>query len=433
MKIIFNIKKRAVPCVVLLTVLATAAACVNAGTEGDLRFGWWGNPVRNERTTTVLRMFQEERDNVFVDEWTVGWADYWGGLATMAAGGGLPDLIQMDWGFLEQYVANGFLVDLRPWIDDNGIDLRDVPQSVVELGRIGDGIYAMPIGISAICMAYNKTLLDGLGISVSRNIGIEEFKNISREVYARSGVKANIAFGDDDASNFMEILLRQHGIVMITPEGMGGSPDHYRQFFDLLRLGMDEGWHIRPEDTAGRQGLPQDPLVFGAQPHLRSWMAFYWSSQLTTLQNAVEDGVTLGLTTMPSDNPGRSNFSRASMYLAITTHAVNKDAAASLINFWINNIPANTVLLSERGMPVSAAVVEAIYDRFSREDQTAAEYLEFVLAPGNSSTVNPARPQGSGEIVAHMTYLAQGVALGRYTPEQAARDIFDFGNAVLAR
>ena len=430
MKFIGSIKSKVVPCLVLMTVVVFAASCSGKGEEVDLRFGWWGNPVRNERTAAVIELFQSEHDNVFVEEWTVGWGDYWGGLATMAAGGGLPDVVQMDWGVLDQYVASNFLVDLSPMIADRRINLVNVPQSVVELGAVGDGIYAISIGMAALGMVYNKTLLDSLGITAGNNMSIQDFVDISREVYSRSGVRANMAFGDD-AVNFMEILLRQHGIVMMTPEGLGGTPDHYLQFFEILRLGLDEGWHISLEETAGRQGLSQDPLVFGAQPNLRSWMAFFSSNQLIGLQSAVEDGVLLGIVTVPSDNPARSNFFRSAMYLSITSHAGNHNAAASFINFWINSVPANKILLTERGMPISTEVVSAIYGNFSREDQVAAEYLDFVTAPGNSSPVNPARPSGGGEISAQMNYLAQGVALGRYTPREAAQNIFDFGNRIL--
>ena len=430
-------KKLTALCLALIMALSLTAltGCRTEDGETDLRLGWWGNPVRNERTTAVIDLFHAEFDNIYIEEWTVGWGDYWTALATMAIGNDLPDVMQHDWGFLEQYVNNGHLVDLRPYFADNRIDVRNVPQSVLELGRFGEGIYAISIGMNAICMLYDKTLLDSLGIELEHNYSIDRFIEVSRLVYEGAGIRTNMAFGD--ASNFMEILLRQHDVVMITPEGMGGEPAMYEQFFDILALGLEEGWHIRFEDMAGREGMPQDPVVWGGdpmQPHLRAWNTFVWSNMLTGLLNAAEPaGIELGITTMPSDNPSKSSFFRSSMYFAITTHSDSPDAAASFINFWINDPEAGQILMTERGLPISTAVLSHIEPHFSGQDAMAREYLEFVTAPGNSSPVNPARPPRAPEIVAHLDYLAEGVALGMYTPAEAALNIFNFGNEVLAR
>ncbi|MCL2703345.1 MAG: ABC transporter substrate-binding protein [Defluviitaleaceae bacterium] len=418
---------------ILALSMASFAACgSDYDGEADLMLGWWGNPVRNERTTAVVDLFHADFPNIYIEEWTVGWGDYWGALATMAIGGDMPDIIQQDWAYLEEYVANGHLLDLRPFIESNVLDLRNVPESVLELGRIGEGIYAVSIGMNAICMLYDKNLLDSLGITVSHNMSIQDFIDISRDVYEGSGIRTNMAFGD--ASNFMEILLRQKGIIMLSPEGMGGEPADYQQFFDILVQGIEEGWHIRYEDMVGREGNEQNPVVWGGdpmQPHLRAWNTFVFSNMLTGLQNAAEEGVTLGMTTMPSDNPAASNYFRASMYFAITSQTQNAEAAAAFISFWTNSFAANQILLTERGVPISTVVADAIYEYFTESDRTASEFLEFVTSPGNSTPVNPARPPRSGDIVAHLNYLAESVALGNYTAEEAAQNFYDFGNGVL--
>jgi hypothetical protein len=76
--------------------------------------------------------------------------------------------------------------------------------------------------------------------------------------------------------------------------------------------------------------------------------------------------------------------------------------------------------MTERGVPISTEVLAHIEPRFTPQDAMAREYLEFVTAPGNSSPVNPARPPGAGEIVAHLNYLAEAVAMGMYTAAEAA-------------
>lgn len=400
------------------------------GIEGAITLGWWGNPTRNERTTEALGIFMDEFPGIDVTEWTVGWGDYWTSLMTMAASNDLPDVIQQDWAQLETYVANGLLMDLTPFIESGDIDLSDVPESVINTGRIGDGIYAISVGTNGASMIYNETLLNELGITINDNMSIEEFVDIAREVYAETGVRADLVFADP--SNPLESMLRAQGITMLTPEGMGGEIANYTPFFELVAQGIEEGWHIRPEQMIWREGMDQDPLVLpDDSPSETTWMGLYFSNMLSGLQGVAPEGMVLGITTYPSENPAQSNFVRAAMYFSITTHTDNPAAAAALINFWTNSVEANSVLLGERGIPASSVVTEAIAPLTGEAGQRMADFVAKVSAPGNSSPVNPPRPEGSGEIVDHLRFLIENITHGTMTPEAAAEDFFNFGNNIL--
>ena len=415
----------------LLAITLAFTAC-GGSDDVDLVFGWWGNPARNEQTTEVLNLFMQENDGVFVEELQAGWGDYWPMLRTLAPAGDLPDVIQMDWSTLLEFNQNNLLVDLAPMFNDGRINTQNIPQTVIEGGRVGGGIYAISIGMNATAMVYNASLLNELGLAAPRNMTLDQFINLSREVYQQSGVRTNWAF--NDPANQMEIHLRSQGVVMLEANGMGGSPQNYEEFFDVIALGIAEGWHIRPEDMAGRDGTAQDPIIYPpnleANPNLRTWNTPVWSNMIVALANNAPEGVELNLTTYPSTNPPVANFGRASMFLSITTQSDNIDEAAALIDFWLNDQRPHDIMMAERGVIPNTVVANAIYPSLPYLNQLQSEFVSWMGA-GNSTPVNPPRPEGSAEIIDELIRITELVAMGQLTPQQAAQDFFDFGNSRL--
>ena len=51
----------------------------------------------------------------------------------------MPDIVQMDMKYINQYVKNGLLVDLTPYIEDGTIDVDNANESVLNSGKVGDG------------------------------------------------------------------------------------------------------------------------------------------------------------------------------------------------------------------------------------------------------------------------------------------------------
>ena len=151
--------------------------------SSSLVMAWWGNQTRNERTQKILDMYSEENPGVTIDGQFSEFNDYWNKLATAAAGHSMPDIVQMDYKYLQQYVNNNLLVDLTPYIEDGTIDTASCNQDVLNSGKVGDGLYALCNGINAPALLYNKTLLDENGITVKDNMTMDEFFALCKEVY----------------------------------------------------------------------------------------------------------------------------------------------------------------------------------------------------------------------------------------------------------
>lgn len=402
--------------------------------EAALTFSWWGNQVRNEGTQAVIDLYTEQNPGVSIDGQFSVWDDYWTKLATVSAGHNLPDIIQMDYHYLQQYVDNGLLVDLQPYIDSGAIDVSNIPESVLELGRVGDGLYAISIGSSGPCLAYNKTLLDANGITVPEQMNMDEFMDLCREVYEKTGYKTGIGYG---TTNLLKYMLRSQGKTLYNEAGDAMGVDSYEDlmpYFSFLETGISEGWMLGSDVYAERVtgSMEQDPLVMGSSPDLMSWCSNPYTNQFVSLQTAADAiDVELGLALMPADDIKAANFLLPSMYLSISSDSKDPDAAAAFINFWLNDVEANKLLKAERGTPVNTEVATAVAAELDDLSREASDFVTNVMVP-NSSPDSPLVPAAYAEFEELHNSIQEAVCYGQMSAEDAAKQLFDQGNALLA-
>ncbi|MDD3335190.1 MAG: extracellular solute-binding protein [Eubacteriales bacterium] len=422
--------------VTLLVLVLSLSLCITAiaqeSTEPiNLTVAWWGSQTRADVTQAALKLYASENENVVFDGQFFAFADYWNKLATAAAGHTMPDVIQMDYKYLSQYVSNGLLADLTPYIEDGTLDVSGVDQSVLDSGKVGDGLYALCIGINAPSLIYNKTLLDANGIAIKDNMSMEEFVALCREVYEKTGYKTNICY--NNGTTWAEFQMRAKGIVLFQEDKLGGTQEDLEEIFSIYEQGIKEGWHVEPSVFAEVSiGQPeQEPLVYGSTPASMSWCAFYYSNNMTALQNAAPEGVELGITTWPSDEPQKANFLKPAMFFAVTVDSKAPEAAAKFLNYWTNSVECNKTLVGERGVPVSAAVAAEIKDSMSAVNQTVVNYINNVVTP-NCSVINPPVPSAASEVYQLIYQLQEKVCYGAITAQEAAAELFEQGNAIMA-
>lgn len=412
-----------------------AASASGAASGGDisLTFAWWGNQVRNEQTQSVLDLYARQNPGISFDGQFSEWGDYWTKLATVSAGHNLPDIIQMDYSYLKQYVDNGLLVDLQPYVDSGMLDVSHVEESVLDAGRIGDSLYALCIGTTTPTLAYNKTLLDEAGIEIKDHMDMEAFADICREVHEKTGYKTSLGYGSTDYLNFM---LRSQGQSMYNEEGTAlgmDSPEDLIPYFTFFETGISEGWMIGSEVYAemANGSMEQNPLVYGSSPALRSWCGTPFSNQVVATQTAADaEGILLAVTTLPTDDPGASNYLRPSQFLSITTDSEHPDESVKVLDFWTNAQEANEILMGERGIPVSKEVASAIALQMGETDRMIVDFVNNVVTP-NCSPVSAPAPEAGPEIETLHNTLQEAVCYGQMTAQEAAQQLFDEGNHIL--
>lgn len=417
----------------------TAAARINTAVDepgddvADLAFMWWGSAVRGERTQAAFDLYHGNNPGVTFEPTSVEWSDYWNQLEEKSNSDSLPDIVQIDYSFLERSVSSGMLVELTPYLADGTLDLSGVDPGLISAGSVNGRIYAVCGGVNVPALMYNKTLTDELGLEIRDNMTLEEFYAVARDIYVRSRVKTDMPYGM--AYNFLPYILRARDITKLYNSDSLNIESElvFQEYFDIYELGRDEGWIIGSDVHAGLTdvSVEQSPLVHYTTPETQSWCGFFWSNQLTAMTNAAPEGMDIGITTWPSYEPVKSDFLKPAMFFAVTTDAGEDEAAAvRVVNYLLNSRPANELMLGERGVPASSVIAEAISPLMDQNGQMVTTFINEVVTP-NSSNISPSDPEKAREVYSYADELTRRVLDGELTAAEAARELFEQGNQIM--
>lgn len=403
--------------------------------EASLVFTWWGNQTRNERTQAALDLYTEENPGITFDTQPAEWSDYWTKLSTLAAGNSLPECLQMDYSYLKQYVNSGLLVDLTPYVESGVLDVSNVDEGILEAGSVDGKLYAITAGVNAPALLYNKTLMDELGIEVKDNMTIDEFMDIAREVYDQTGIKSDLPYSAGD--NFLPYILRSQDVNPLFNDDSLNVTDanDFVEYFSIYETGTKEGWIVGADVHAEltSNSVEQSPLVYYSTPATQSWCGFFWSNQLSAMVAAAPEDMEIGITTWPSNDPVKSDFLKPSQFFAVSTDAgENEEEAVKVVNYLLNSVEANEILLGERGVPASSVVAEAIAPLQDETAQIVTAFINDVVTP-NSSTITPPVPDGANEVYDYCNQLVDKILYGEITAEEAAQDLLKQGNEIMGR
>lgn len=410
--------------------LIVSLLCTSALAEVHLNVAWWGNQTRNDRTQAVLDLYTKENGTTF-DVTMNNFGDYWTTMATASAGGQLPDVLQHSTTYIQQYVDNGLLLNLDPYIESGALDVSNIGESILNLGRINDGIYGICVGTNGLACLYNKTALDAAGLQIGDLTTMDDFLVLCKEVYEKTGYKTDLGYGTE---NFLPYVIRGLGKSLFVDGQLGVTVEDMAYFYGLYERGVKEGWLLGGDVFASlvAGSVEQNPMVYGSDPSNMSWCAFNWTNQMVAMQNAAPEGMNLSLTTLPSPDPVKSNYLACSMYFSISANTAEPDEAVKFLNYFVNSVDANKILLGERGIPVSSVVGDAIADDLDDVTKQVVAFVNNVVVP-NSSPTPAADPEGASEVHAANRELVEQISYGAISAEDAAQMFIDTATEILNR
>lgn len=407
----------------------TASAAATGQTE--MVMAWWGNQARNERTQACIEAYMEENPDVSIEGQFVDWTGYWDKLATMSAGGSLPDVFQQHTSYLIPYNDADLMLDLTPYIESGALDVSKISDNVLALGTIDGKVKAICSGVAANGLVYNATLLEENGIEIHDNMTIDEFIEVSRQVYEKTGVKTCLSATPSDAAGIMEYILRAEGFNVWQDDGLGAeSYEQLLPYFELLETGVQEGWLIDPGVLVERTGNEQQPIVYGETPAERSWCIPAASNVYLSYVAAAPEGQELKLTTPPSNDTKKSNSVIASQFFSVSSQSKNPDEAVAFLNWLINSEESNTIQLAERGVPANTEIVGTITPLV---DEPTAASLQFVndLVSNNCSDAPPSTGSKVVEAKEAFAQAYEKICYGEIGAEEAAKTFFEDANKIL--
>lgn len=413
----------------VVVLLSLAVTSLGAPKKVTLRLAWWGNPTRDERTIKAVELYTKLNPNVVIETETTGWAGYWDKLASQAAANNLPDIIQQDYAYITQYAEKNLLLDLTPYIQSKQLDLSDVAETFTSGGKVGGKLYGISLGTNAFSLVYDPAILKRAGVAPpSPTWTWADFEKTAAEIHEKTGVLTPV-FCSTDPKVAFDNMIRQTGQSFFDPSGakLGFNDTALLvEFYNIqLRL-LKAGRMTKPEVGFLTVTAQESEFTKGNE-----WITFVWSNQFVMTQEAANRQLELILMPLISGSKQPGTFLKPSMFFSVARASKNKEEAVKFINFFLNDIEVNKILLAERGIPITPKVRNALKEMVTPVNKQIFDFID--LAGKYSSPIDPADPPGAGEVLNLFRTIDQEVLYGAISQESAAARFIKEANQILAR
>jgi multiple sugar transport system substrate-binding protein len=422
--------------VILAALILPSASAFSQDEKIELRIAWWGSQNRHDRTIAVIELYEQQNPNVDIVYEPSGWDDHWTKLATQAAGGDLPDIIQQDYARINEWVTNGQLLPLDDYIASGIIDTSNIADASLAGGRVDGKLYGFNLGNNSETFIIDVDALEKAGLTLPEvDWTWADFEEMALKLHDELGVYAiggNLHLSEHWKGIYIsccdEYAYNAEG------NGLGYTEDQDHYFVDylhmLLRL-TDAGAIPTIEETNARTGTSTEDSYIVTQ---QAVMEYGWSNMLVAIWTAAGEDRNFVEWTVPRVVDGYPrNYIKPSMFFSISKDSKHAEEAAKFIDFFTNSVEANEILMAERGVPISSAVREALLPQLGPAQKAMFDFLGVV--EGYNSPIRPPDPAGHADLNnnVYIPEVVEPVLYGVLSPEDAVKILREEAEVILAQ
>ncbi|SDP55506.1 multiple sugar transport system substrate-binding protein [Streptomyces sp. cf386] len=403
---------------VALVLCAMAAGCGGSGESVGggkvvLRYTWWGNPDRAERTEQAVALFEKQHPNIRVQTSFSAYEAYKQKLATQAAGGDAPDVMQLDYRQIDQYASGGVLLDLAR--QKAVLGTGEIDPGLLATGRLDGTQYAIPQGRGTETVAYDVKVWKESGVPLpGRSWTWSEWADAMRALAEKTGKPG--ATDPGQSEDCFEVWLRGRGKSLYTKDGgLGFTADDLTRWWTFTDKLRREGVVSPAEQTTQLDGSVENTPLGRGEAVADS----NWDAPASGFLALIPSGVALA--PMPSGEDGTpGQYFKPSMFLGVGANTGHAKEAAQLVDFLINDEQAAKILGATRGIPVNESVREEIEPQLKDFDRTIAAYQSSL----EGSLKDPPQAPPSGDNALQTTFQRDydQVSYERMSPREAAEN-----------
>ena len=406
--------------------LAAATACMpgapSGGTGGSsasepksLNVGQWGTAQRAELYKSAINVFQQSNPGVTANLQFADLASYLDRLTTQAASKSLPDVLWMRDERIGLYGSSGALLDLSPYLS-KGIDTSKLSSAALADGKVGNGIFALPSHYVGQAVITNASYLQEKGINYEQQVKTwDDLAALGRQL-SDPGRKF---WGLSDPTlgttqRHLQAWIRQAGQELFTPDGnLGFTTDTLGAWFEfwvkLRKDGVIPPADVQVQADAG--GMATNMLVSN---HAAIVPAS--SNGLTQIQRLTK--TPLAMFSIPEvAGASKDWWFFPPILLSVAANTKSPQLAASLVEFFVNSVPAGKITRVDQGAPSSAAVRDALVPELEAAEAAFVKQISREMT--YPARPLPVLPQASAAVVTGQMEASQQVAYGRQSVTQA--------------
>lgn len=391
----------------------------------EIRFAWWGDTKRHEVYNAVCDEFEAVNPDIKVIREPASWGDYWDKLATQTAGMSAPDVMGMHPQFVSDYAGRDALADIESYMENGIIDTTDIPEAIIEGGRVGGTMVMVSQGVTFTNMIINDDVMKEVGIDYPKGDWTwSEFATIGKEFADKTKAQGlDYIFTDDFSSysNTFRYMVRQEGADLYTEDGkLGFDADIMTKWFTYWESLREYG--VIPDASTvteiNSMPLEQKPFTLG-----KIAITIFPVNQLHLYQYQMGDANLVAHRNPTGENGERGEYVEGA-HIAVSNYVddSHKEAAARFVDFFVNSEDSLKHLKMEQGVPANSKLAEYIKPLLNESQQIAIQYVGETMPVAFSGIYAPV---GATVVEAAYKDACARVQFKTHTPEEAAKQFIE--------
>ncbi|MDD3429553.1 MAG: ABC transporter substrate-binding protein [Oscillospiraceae bacterium] len=338
-----------------------ASSSAEVGSEPvTIRFCWWGGDSRHEATQKAVDAFMAKYPNITVETEFGAWTDWETNVATQIMAGTAPDLMQINWNWINSYSADGSaFLDLNTVSDI--LDLSQFPQDSLAKCVVGQNLQSVPVSMTGRIFYWNKTTFDKAGISVPTSL--EELMAAGQTFKTKLGDDYYpLVAGEYDRMILMTYYLESiYGKDWVVDGKVNYTVDEIQKGLEWL-TSLEEA-HVMPtlKKLAGDGAESIDKNQNWIDGHYAG--IWEWDSSASKMTKAAEGQEIVVGDFFTDIGEYQGGFTKVSMGFSISANTKHPAETALLMNFLLNEAEGVEIMASERGIPVSAIALKTCKEK----------------------------------------------------------------------
>jgi multiple sugar transport system substrate-binding protein len=304
----------------------------------------------------LIKRFEAANPGIKVKHTHVPYDDFRVKIAAAVPAGQGPDVVQLFYGWLQDYLKAGLLQPL-PASDFSAVEIEREFFPIVQQMKLDGKYYALPTAVRSLALFWNKSLFKEAGLDPNRPPAtLDELVDYANKLTKRSPngdllqEGLTIDMGGQDHHWLREVLIRQYG-------GVPYSADKKAVAYNTDAGVAATQWYI---DLVSKQKVGQIGFLTDGVTAFRSGkagMTIDGSFRLGALDN--QKGLDYGVAELPARNNIKSNF--ASYWVnGITAKATGAkfDASVKFLKFLTTPEAMELWLTTVGELPARKSVAE---------------------------------------------------------------------------
>lgn len=340
----------------LAGLIAGVAATILAGSAGaqTVEITYWQYFLKEKEALVneLIAEFEKENPGIKVKHETFPYANYGTKVAASVPAGVGPDVINLFYGWIPQYLKGGYLQPL-PEKDFPAAEIEKDYFPLVQAAKVDGKYYALPTAVRSLALFYNKDLFAKAGIA-NPPATIEEYLAYSQKLTERDA-NGNVTIAGTAVQPsgqgihyIREVLFRQWGVTPYSADNKKvtyntpAGAEAFQWYLDLIQ-----------KHKVGFPGFMTDDVT--AFRSGKAGMNIDGSFRLAALN--AQAGLNYGVAELPSRNGVKSNF--ASFWangITSSTKGAKLDASVKFLKYLTSDAVMKQWLTKVGELPAKKAV-----------------------------------------------------------------------------